>query len=255
MSTKLSILILAIIATVSSFAHDISGEWLGTRYQYDAAKSKYVAEFDYTYHLTQDENQIKGTATIKSKSGKVAEMAVRGFIDGDKFYFEEYAVINATRDENMLWCLKKGVLTISEENGKINLQGATPSFMEYYGMECSGGVTQLSKEKIIISDKEVKHIVDNESSFNISVYPNPFIETTTLSFTNTKSQPVLVDVVDIQGKVVDILENKILDKGTYTINYTPKPNTNASYYYIRIKMGEKTYTRPIQKAQGMVEMK
>lgn len=234
---------------------DITGEWLGTRYQYDATKSKYIAEFEYKYILTQDENQIKGTAFIKSKGGKFAEINVRGFVDGDKFYFEEYEIVNATREENMLWCIKKGVLTISEENGKINLHGATPSFMEFYGYECSGGFTQLSKDKIEIADEKIQEIAKNDANLNLTVYPNPYVETTTLSFDNPMTQSCVIDVVDIQGRVIDVLENRILDKGNYQLNYTPKPTTNANYFYIRVKLGDKLYTRAIQKSQTGVELK
>lgn len=255
MNTTLFTFLLSFCTVLTSFAHDLSGEWLGTRYQYDASKSKYIAEFDYRYNLTQEGSIVRGTAIIKSKGGKVAEMAVRGFVEGDRFYFEEYEVIQATRDENMLWCLKKGSLAIEEVDGKVNLEGATPSFMEIYGMECTGGVTQLSKEKTLISEDKIKEIVASESDINITVYPNPFVESTTLSFTNPAKQQVVIDVVDIQGKLVDVIENKLLEKGTYNLIYTPKPHTIALYYYIRIKMGDKTYTRPIQKADAMSNMR
>lgn len=234
---------------------DITGEWLGTRYQYDATKSKYIAEFEYKYNLVQDENQVKGTAFIKSKGGNFAEINIRGFVEGDKFYFEEYEITNATRSENMIWCIKKGVLNISIENGKVNLHGATPSFMEIYGYECSGGFTQLSKDNIIITDEKIQEIANKDANLNLTVYPNPYVETTTLSFDNPITQPVLIDVVDIQGKVIDVLENKVLDKGNYQLNYTPKQNTNALYFYIRVKLGDKLYTRAIQKSPNSIEYK
>lgn len=241
--------------TISASEISISGEWVGTRFQYNETKSQYIAEFEYKYNLTQEKNLVKGTAFIQSKGGKYAEIAVRGFIEGNLFYFEEYEVINATRGENFLWCLKKGVLTISEEDGKINLKGATPSFMEFYGYECSGGVTHLSKEKTTITNEEVTNIVNESNTPNLSVYPNPFVETTQLSFSIENTQPVIIDVVDIQGRVIETMENKTLEKGSYNYTFTPKPNMNSPYYYMRIKIGDKTTTRAIQKVQSLGEIK
>jgi hypothetical protein len=45
---------------------------------------------------------VTGTAFILSKSGEFGEFAVRGFVEGNQFYFEEYEVLNATREENFV---------------------------------------------------------------------------------------------------------------------------------------------------------
>jgi len=251
MKKIISSLIIILFVAFNSFANNLTGEWQGTRFQYNETKSKYIAEFEYKYNLTQEGNQVKGTAYIQSQNGKFAEIAVRGFVEGDKFYFEEYEVINATRDEGYLWCLKKGVLNITEEKGKINLVGATPSFVEYYGFECTGGVTQLSKDKISISEKEVKEIADKENALDVTVYPNPFVQSTQVAFHIDTKQLVTIDVVNIQGRVLQMLENQTLDAGNYTYTFTPNENESSQYFYIRLKLGDKTITRAIQKAQGV----
>ena len=250
---KLSILTTVTLSffALNLFAIDISGEWNGTRYQYNDSKTGYIAEFTYKYNLKQEGSQVAGTAFIQSKGGKFAEIAVRGFVEGSQFYFEEYQVLNATRDENFLWCLKKGVLTIEEQDGKIEIKGATPSFMEYYGFECSGGVTSLSKESPALTEKEVKEIADKDNSAPIMVYPNPFMETTQVSFYNDKTQPVYVDVVDIQGRIIEVLENGTLTVGNKNYTFVPKSDETSTYYYVRIKLGDKMTTKSIQKITGL----
>ena len=87
---KLSILTTVTLSffALNLFAIDISGEWNGTRYQYNDSKTGYIAEFTYKYNLKQEGSQVAGTAFIQSKGGKFAEIAVRGFVEGSQFYFE-----------------------------------------------------------------------------------------------------------------------------------------------------------------------
>lgn len=246
-----TLLLLLSFLSINLTALDLSGEWKGIRYQYNDSKTEYIAEFTYVYHLKQEGTQITGTAFIQSKVGKYAEIAVRGFIEGNQFYFEEYQVLNATREENYLWCLKKGVLTIEEMQGKIELKGATPSFMEHFGFECSGGVTILAKDIQDINGEEVQELLNKSEKTPVSIYPNPFIESTQLTFFNDKTQPVYVDVVDIQGRIIEVLENSILSEGSKNYTFIPKTDAAASYYYIRIKLGDTMTTKAIQKITGL----
>lgn len=255
MKSSILITILLSVLVLKLSAIDLSGEWNGTRYQYNDDKTGYIAEFSYKYNLKQEGNQVTGTTFIQSKGGKYAEIAVRGFVEGHQFYFEEYEVLNATRDENYLWCLKKGVLTIEEQDGKLELKGSTSSFMEYYGFECSGGVTSISKENPALTDKEVKEIADKSENTAVTIYPNPFVDYTQISIYNEKSQEVYVDIVDIQGRIIEVLENGKLDAGTKTYTYQPKSDEVSNYYYARIKLGDKMTTKSIQKLTGISNMK
>jgi hypothetical protein len=99
MKNSIFIAVLLSFFVLNLSATDISGEWNGTRYQFNETKTEYIAEFSYKYNLKQDGNQVTGTAFILSKSG---EFAVRGFVEGNQFYFEEYEVLNATREENFV---------------------------------------------------------------------------------------------------------------------------------------------------------
>ncbi len=258
-------LFLFILSAFTSYAYQpasLNGEWKGNRYQFDETKSKYIAVFDYSYKLTQVGNQVTGIVRIAhTDNSAFAEIAVRGFVEGSKFYFEEYEVLNAVRKEGYIWCLKKGILDIKQdESGNITLEGKTPSYMEIYGYECTGGVTYLTKEiketepaQEVITD--IAKESDFEKSLQVTVYPNPFIENTTISFTLAKEEPVYIDVVDIQGKIITSLENKTLTPGVYNFTFTPSSAVNTSYFYVRIKVGDKTISRAIQKLDNQGDIK
>lgn len=253
------LLILFTLTVITTFAKNdgLNGEWNGTRYQYDAAKQSYIAEFKYKYTLTQDKesNAVTGTAFIESSAGHFAEIALRGFVDNNKFYFEEYEVLNAKRGENQLWCLKKGVLDIVEKDNKIILQGATPSYAEILGFECSGGVTFLSKEAIQVDNKEIEKIETNAIYNDVSIYPNPFSVQTTIKYINPKNQLVTIDVIDIQGRVLEVIENKELAKGEYQYDFIPKADVNSTYYYVRVVTKEKSISVPVQKLNNTIELR
>jgi hypothetical protein len=251
MKNSIFIAVLLSFFALNLSATDISGEWNGTRYQFNETKTEYIAEFSYKYNLKQEGTQVTGTAFIQSKSGKFGEFALRGFVEGNQFYFEEYEVLNAVREENFVWCLKKGVLTIEEQGGKIEIKGATPSFMEIYGFECTGGVTSLSKDNPNLTEREIKEIADKDNANPINIFPNPFVESTYISIYNDKSQVVYIDIVDIQGRILEVLENKILPVGPLTYTYSPKPSESSLYYYVRIKLGDKMTTKSIQKITGL----
>lgn len=251
---KITFLILTFLLTsLSSFSAvnlNLTGKWFGTRYQFDESKSKYVSEFQYTYDLVQEGKNVKGVSRIISQSGKTAEIAVRGFVENNLFYFEEYEIIQATRDENMIWCLKKGVLNIKKDGSDINISGKTPSYMEFYGLECTGGFTFLSKEKSVPNDETVSTLTKEnavENSYQINTYPNPFVSDINVSFSLNSKSNVAVDFVDISGKIVKSIENKEYEVGQHTVTFTPDASLDVSYFIVRLKIGENTYTRTIQK--------
>jgi len=94
--------------------------------------------------------------------------------------------------------------------------------MEIYGFDCTGGVTSLFKDNPNLTEREVKEIADKDKANPINIFPNPFLESITISVYNDKSQAVYVDVVDIQGRILEVLENKNFPVGTLTYTYSSK---------------------------------
>ncbi|MEO8514680.1 MAG: SBBP repeat-containing protein [Ignavibacteria bacterium] len=62
-------------------------------------------------------------------------------------------------------------------------------------------------------------------------FPNPFNPSTVIQFDLSESANVKLVVYDMLGKVVDILADRYMEKGSYSINYTNKNLSTGIYFY------------------------
>lgn len=70
------------------------------------------------------------------------------------------------------------------------------------------------------------------SSYNLSQnYPNPFNPTTSIKFDVPKSSFTKLKVMDITGRVLDVLVNENLTPGTYEINWNASKYSSGVYFY------------------------
>lgn len=228
---KIFTILLTISCSLSAFAGDaiqanLSGTWVGNRYQFNADKNAYEQVFTYMYDLKQDGNLIKGTSYIKNDKGNFAEIAVRGLIEGNTLYFEEYEVLRAERPEGKIWCLKKGEIKISQKGNDWILSGETPSYSEEYGDPCSGGVSYMSKladgnDPIPANptQKQIADIAAEVGEVNINSYPNPFYDRSIITFNTSSTQEIKVEVIDVSGKTIATLFSGIREAGNYQIGF------------------------------------
>lgn len=227
---------------------DLTGTWVGKRYQFDDAQQNYIQVFTYLYDLKQVNNMVSGISYIKNDEGKDAEIAIRGVVLGEKFYFEEYQVIRAERPDGKIWCFKKGELTMVQNKASWMLSGETPSFTEDFGLPCSGGVSYLTK----LSDctdadptaEDIAKIVSSPGQSVITSYPNPFVTSTMLSIRLEEAAHIQADVLDITGRVI-----KELYKGEKAAGYHPIPceiannGQESRILIVRVKIGDSVYTK------------
>ena len=73
-------------------------------------------------------------------------------------------------------------------------------------------------------------------SFN-SVFPNPASDITNIEFNVPNSDKIVIEILNQLGEVVDVPLNKILDKGTYRLDYN-LANLQNGNYLCRIKSGK-----------------
>lgn len=247
---KFVLLVITVFSTLSIFATDISGEWIGKRYQFDRSQQKYVEEFHYKYDLEQDEEGfVKGTVIITNLEGYYAEMKLKGFVEGETFHFEEHEIIDATRPENTIWCFKKGELKISKGENGTTLSGKTASFMEQYGLPCSGGYTFLSKDYEYVDDEVVKEDnVEISEELSLEIFPNPFTSFVNIKFDVQETSRVVLDVVNVKGDIIENITNETLESGTHTYKFTPNETLQELIYYVRLRIGDKVFSKAIQKS-------
>ncbi|MBS1623004.1 MAG: T9SS type A sorting domain-containing protein [Bacteroidetes bacterium] len=206
---------------------DLSGHYTGKRYQYTADKKSIMQTFQYEFELKQEGSAITGTSTIIKENGDYADIKLRGTIVGDKLYFEEYEIANQIKDQNMVWCFKSGALNIKKDGDRVKLTGATNSYMAEYYLPCTGGETDLTK---VESSPTLNPDVIKTASTGLpasdvmSVYPNPFVDQTQISYTlATDAAHVTTEVYDITGRRVAVLESDAArSAGTHAVAFSAR---------------------------------
>jgi hypothetical protein len=73
-----------------------------------------------------------------------------------------------------------------------------------------------------------------KSTAQLSVYPNPFSVTVTITYSLSSNDTITLEVTDLVGQIKDkIINDSVVSMGTYTINYHPT-NLSAGMYFIAL---------------------
>ena len=73
-------------------------------------------------------------------------------------------------------------------------------------------------------------------------YPNPFSETTSITFEIPATQHVTLKVFDILGREVDVLHDAITSRGIHTVTFDGSNHPSGTYFY-RFEAGEYNSTK------------
>jgi hypothetical protein len=82
---------------------------------------------------------------------------------------------------------------------------------------------------------------------NITVYPNPFVENTTISFNSEKESKSVLNILDISGNVVKQIP-VITTKGKQNISLSLE-NCNSGFYFYQISRENSIYTGKLVKIE------
>lgn len=238
------------ISEKESKSIDLSGKWVGKRYQYNADKSGFIQTFEYEFELKQQGNEITGYSTIINENGDYADIELKGYIVGNQLHFAEYKVRSQAIQPEKVWCLKNGQLTILKDGNSLYLSGKTESYMNGFMLPCTGGVTQLTKGDN--SNNQLSINLGNEvieNKVNLSVTPNPFISATKINYNLPADSKVTLEVMDISGKTIALPElNKNKAAGSYALDYSQSAmNFSTGVYIVKLTVnGEVFSTQMIQ---------
>lgn len=81
-----------------------------------------------------------------------------------------------------------------------------------------------------------------ESVLELSSYPNPFTDVTTINYVINSTTNVRLTVYDIFGKEVEVLVNQNQSAGSYAIDFNGS-NLAAGIYFYQLKSGSKTASK------------
>jgi hypothetical protein len=232
---------------------DLSGKYVGKRYQYAPNKKTIMQTFEYEFELKQSGDIITGVSTIIKANGEYADIKLRGLIIGDKLHFEEYEIVNQDKDPNMVWCFKSGALNIKKDGESLKLVGATDSYIPGYFIPCTGGTTDLTK---VDNSNNYKMDINPglagvDMSINLGVSPNPFVDRAKINYILSSSATVTLEVYDITGKKVATLENNASkNAGNYNVDFSAKnAGLAAGVLIAKLAVNGKVYS------SQMVQMK
>ncbi len=92
-------------------------------------------------------------------------------------------------------------------------------------------VSNLHFSTIIQDVEESKPI---ETTATLNVYPNPFTQSTTISFDLNKTSKVKVSVYNLEGKLISILSDQAFSEGTHNLQFDAA-NLNEGVYIVRLE--------------------
>ncbi len=229
---------------------DVSGKWSGKRKQYAPDKKSFIEIFQYEFDLKQEGNIVTGTSTIISSNGDYADMNLEGVIIGNKLHFAEKEVKNAARAEGKVWCFKSGELSFVKSGEKLLLTGATPSYMEIYNYPCTGGETELAKVDNSVNVAALVTMPETTNGtaaeFNISLFPNPFVDNATINYNLTEDAKVRLEIFDISGKLVATVFEGNQKSGSYNLVYSGKSAaSNSGILIVKMTVNKDIYSRQL----------
>jgi hypothetical protein len=82
---------------------------------------------------------------------------------------------------------------------------------------------------------------------NLNIYPNPFQNSTNISYSLSTTQNVKLEVFDMVGRSIATLANQKQIQGNYTISFNPLDlaSSAASMYILRMTIGEQVVTKEL----------
>lgn len=73
--------------------------------------------------------------------------------------------------------------------------------------------------------------LNEQKSFNLRCYPNPFNPVTTISFSLENRSTILLQIYNLKGQLIKTLVDKKLDKGNYSYRFEAKELNSGLYFY------------------------
>jgi len=159
---------------------------------------------------------------LESLPDCICSMAIDWNSD-DSAWFPYFAIGGNSLCDNIPECIE------NSSNFNVSLDQFYYSFQVESLQEC---------DYVGINETEV---MPNYISID-NLYPNPFNPHTNIKIVLLKRDYVNISIYDIKGTLIEVLNNKILEKGIYDYNWNAT-NVSSGVYLIKIKTPTKTFIR------------
>ena len=118
--------------------------------------------------------------------------------------------------------------------------GSVPSFKILRGDELinlEGDIPAFENDQLFMVSSLTEAVTLPESFSLDTAYPNPFNPVTTLSLSLPESQEVILQVYNLQDKVIETLINSNMEAGYHTMQWNAD-NHVSGIYFVRMIAGE-----------------
>lgn len=224
---------------------NIAGEWPGEETEYTDTQGNVKGKYSIKFMLTQEGNKVSGNTFISFDNGQsYGNMKLRGLVNGNKLYFEEYEVVDQKFSKpGVTWCLRTGELDFKLSGNKATLEGANyKGYAAYYYFDCVARVSmQLEKT---LQPEEVEQIQKKQPSreaLGMQLYPNPANHEVTVSFNLVEDLQVRVDLFTLSGELISTVANEFYKAGKHQ-HLVSLSNYSAGVYLIRMQAGKQVAT-------------
>lgn len=141
-------------------------------------------------------------------------------------------------DDNSTWSWHKISVDLSSYSGNQNIKLG----WQYVGN--NGDVVAIDSVLIKEGVTGVNDLFEEEVA--LKNYPNPFSNQTTISFSLTDKKKVKLEIINVLGKVMDVLVDDELSKGRHSVIYNTHDGVSGIYFY-RLSVGDKSIVRKMMR--------
>jgi enediyne biosynthesis protein E4 len=218
----------------------------------------------YTNKLIDSNNRnwvkIKLAGTISNKSALGAKVRVRAHTQNGKpvWQMREVSSQNTFNGMNMLdlhfglgSAKKIDDIIIEWPSGRTDsYKNLNPNQTYNYieGKECDEDEDEeqrLASASFTSKNIAPESIEKNEASLSFSIFPNPFISTTNISYKLEKGSNVSLKIYDAAGKLIKVLVNGQQKSGSYNHSLSFSDISSGNIYLAVLQIDEKRYSKKV----------
>ncbi|MEC8610520.1 MAG: T9SS type A sorting domain-containing protein, partial [Bacteroidota bacterium] len=203
----------------------------------------YTETGNYTF-LTQTDNGCDSIAYLDLTISNLEDLEIIGQnIAYTQSSNNQYAIVNPTQGSIYHWNMSEGLGVIENANtdsSEIEISWGTNDLIEVLCVYeedifgCAGDVMC-----IVVDIRNPLNVVERDPT-QLNIFPNPFSDETTISFSNPSRKMVHIQITDTRGKLVreylNINSNKVTIK---------KEELAKGLYYVQLKLNNQLHRATI----------
>jgi len=259
------------IISENESAYYEDGEWYGSLTSLEGFKGYWfvsLADVDFSFDLSDDDAFARGSLTLSKNESTLCDICndynqstsqafyyvrdIPGIEEGDWIIALNGSVVVGSRQWNgyMTDVPVMGYDTYDYSVGYMNV-GQKPQFKLYQSstgqmIDLFGNVDEYSTNEIFIVDQLFNRNITVPNTVTLEgAYPNPFNPVTNIKFSVPERMHVEMNIIDIQGRLVDRIVQNIYEYGNHEVVYNADLMSSGIYFIQLVTETEIKYSKII----------